>query len=198
MSLISFILFCFFASITPGPANLAIFSVSGSQTLAKSMLFIAGICCGFLAVLLISILPVASVLFLQEDYVYLQMTLQWLSASYLIYLSYNIFKHQGSEELNKVGFFYGIIIHPLSPKAWFFVITSYTTFISTDQANEISYHIYVMIFLVSAMISHLIWYFSGVSIKKKMPRIYTTLLNKAISLILIAIVLFSLLIDIIK
>lgn len=194
MSLISFILFCFAASLTPGPANLAIFSISGSQPLDKSIRFIAGICCGLLAVLLLALLPVFGVFFIQDDSGIVQLILQCAGAVYLLYFSYQIFKNQSMETCSEAGFFHGLWIHPLSAKAWFFVMSAYTMFIEGRETllSLLPLINYIIIFFLSAIFSHTLWCIFGIVVMSRLSASYQKRLNQALALLLAAVVIYTL------
>ncbi|ROS01089.1 threonine/homoserine/homoserine lactone efflux protein [Sinobacterium caligoides] len=193
MSILSFFLFSFMASITPGPANIALLTASGSKNFSGAATFLAGICSGFALVLLVSILPFSGVSLLPEGIKSgFISVIQILGAVYLIYISFVMLRQHVDERDTSLGFFHGLLIHPLSPKAWFFVVSAYSTFIDFDNTGVLGVALYVFIFLCSAIVAHWVWLLSGYVMKGALNEGQLVLINKVLCSGLLALSLYML------
>ena len=94
-------------------------------------------------------------------------TLKILSAIYILWLSYKIANTRitikGLPE-NPPGFFSGLIVHPLNPKAWGMIVTGYTSFINS-QVSTLSAILIISFTLMSMqIILHPLWCWGGQSL----------------------------------
>ena len=189
MSLISFSLFALIASITPGPANIAILSVSAASPFRVGVLFVVGICIGLSVVLLASLLPLMGLVTISLNS-FLVNTIKIGGACFLLYISYQLYKRNSLSSNKKIGFLHGLIIHPTSIKAWAFVLSAYTLFIDAESFNTITGLIYASIFLLISFFSHSTWLLLGLIIKNKLSEKKIIFVNKILSLSLAATVIY--------
>ncbi|AXW86076.1 hypothetical protein AU509_16210 [Lonsdalea britannica] len=153
---IAFFIFSFVASITPGPANIAIFSQSSKSDWKKTIPFSLGITTGFGVVLYASAYIYLSGAQEDERIMYL---LKILGSIYLLWISYQIIRSSPDlpSEANKptLSFASGLLIHPLSYKAWLFAILSYSSFVAGAYRQHIV--VYAVLFFISSIISLIPW-----------------------------------------
>lgn len=196
MPLISFAVFCMAASITPGPANIAILSVAeGNHGFKQALPFVSGVCIGFAIVLLACLLPMAGLSLVPAGISQpILTTIQIIGSAYLLYIAWKIFNAGGASSAQQVGFWHGLIIHPLSIKAWFFVLSAYSTFIDplAGIANSLGY---ALVFLLCAIIAHSVWLIAGIAIKTQLSDTVSRRINQCLAGLLAAMVLYILLTD---
>lgn len=181
-----FVLFSFFASVTPGPANLAIFSQSCNSKWNQIFLFGLGITIGFAFVLF-----TGAVIYLSGSSTsfYMNNFLKWVGSCYFLYLGVKIFQ----SKVNSIGddnhlksFIKGLLVHPLSYKAWLFVVLAYTSFIPVGLQSNIIY--FGFIFLISSVLSMIPWVIGRYFVGKKMKLSYLNIINRISGITLISLV----------
>ncbi|CAG9298052.1 LysE family translocator [Celerinatantimonas diazotrophica] len=182
-----FILFSFFASVTPGPANLAIFSQSCNSKWKQIFLFCLGVSIGFLFVLFsCGIIYLSGISHVQINYL-----LKLFGSCYFIYLGITIYSTDVShiDNCNQLkSFIKGLFVHPFSYKAWLFVILAYSSFIPPALHTKIIY--FGGIFLLSSIISMIPWIITGYVIGKKINPEKLTIINRISGIALISLVIF--------
>ncbi|MFM2479426.1 LysE family translocator [Celerinatantimonas sp. MCCC 1A17872] len=185
---IPFILFSFFASVTPGPANLAIFSQSCNSKWNHMLLFGLGISVGFAIVLFVGAIIYLSGAKQSEDLSYI---LKFIGSLYFLYLGVMLYR----SKINSVdqgaqlkSFLKGLFIHPLSYKAWLFVVLAYSSFIPPSLQNNILY--FAEIFLVSSIVAMLPWMIGGFVIGKKLNARHLVAVNRLSGVALIGLVVY--------
>ncbi|MFP1739517.1 LysE family translocator [Lonsdalea quercina] len=186
---IAFFIFSFVASVTPGPANISIFSQSSKNNWVKTIPFALGITIGFTIVLYTS------------AYIYLSGTkaddrvmlfLKIIGSLYLLWISYQIIRSStdlsAKENSPSLSFSSGLFIHPLSYKAWLFAILSYSSFVAGEYKQHI--FIYAVIFLISSIISLIPWMILGHIAGHYLSSRKVDLINKISGWILIFLVIY--------
>ena len=162
--IISFSLFALSQVGTPGPANMVLMSTGARYGLRKALPFVFGVIVGKQFIIwplgfgLIGFVAQVAILFT---------TLKILSAIYILWLSYKIantrISIKGLPE-NPPGFFSGLIVHPLNPKAWGMIVTGYTSFINS-QLSTLSAILVISFTLMSMqIILHPLWCWCGQSL----------------------------------
>lgn len=163
-----FALFAFIASVTPGPANIALLTGASRGQLRELVRYSAGILCGFALVLVI-----AAILF-QAGVSMAGPALLWLKiigCLYFLWLAWQILNaplpdgtadDQGNTAQR---FTAGLLVHPLSYKAWLFVLLSYGTFVGNSGNIDLC----ALIFLLAALISMIPWAVAGYLLKCYTP-----------------------------
>lgn len=183
----AFSVFAFLASVTPGPANLAILAASSRSGARSAGSFVMGILCGFALVLaVVCVLHTVGMEFADS----VRRAIEIVGAIYLIYLGYCVWRSPAPHDVGKeVRFRSGLPIHPLSSKAWIFVITSYVTFATgKDWKTNI---LYAVVFLGAAVIAHLSWLLLGEFSHRKLKDHSLILLNRSAAVVMIAMVVVS-------
>ena len=162
----SFLLYCFVAGITPGPANLC--SLSAAMRYGKRVAFRQwrGLFTGFfidsMAAVLINRL-LGSVL---NQYVGI---LSWVGAAYILWLAWHMLRSSSGEAENDVTypcFRTGLLVQLTNVKVIIFCITALSSFVLpyTDS--------WLVLFLTGAFLPftgpflNLVWLFAGASLQK--------------------------------
>ena len=159
--ILSFTLFALSQVGTPGPANMVLLSTGAKYGLKKAIPFVLGVIfgkqliiwpIGFGLIGVISNMPMVFAF------------LKILSAAYILWLSYKIANLRlDIKDLpgTPPGFFAGLIVHPLNPKAWGMVITGYTSFISTEMSMLSAILTISIILLFTQIVLHPLWCWGG-------------------------------------
>ena len=159
--ILSFTLFALSQVGTPGPANMVLLSTGAKYGLKKAIPFVLGVIfgkqliiwpIGFGLIGVISNMPMVFAF------------LKILSAAYILWLSYKIANLRlDIKDLSgrPPGFFAGLIVHPLNPKAWGMVITGYTSFISNEMSMLSAILTISIILLLTQIVLHPLWCWGG-------------------------------------
>jgi len=159
--ILSFTLFALSQVGTPGPANMVLLSTGAKYGLKKAIPFVLGVIfgkqliiwpIGFGLIGVISNVPMVFAL------------LKILSAAYILWLSYKIANLRlDIKDLSGTppGFFAGLMVHPLNPKAWGMVITGYTSFISNEMSMLSAILTISIILLFTQIVLHPLWCWGG-------------------------------------
>jgi threonine/homoserine/homoserine lactone efflux protein len=159
--ILSFTLFALSQVGTPGPANMVLLSTGAKYGLKKAIPFVVGVIfgkqliiwpIGFGLIGVISNMPMAFAF------------LKILSAAYILWLSYKIANLRlDIKDLSGTppGFFAGLMVHPLNPKAWGMVITGYTSFISNEMSMLSAILTISIILLFTQIVLHPLWCWGG-------------------------------------
>jgi threonine/homoserine/homoserine lactone efflux protein len=186
--LLPFALFAFVSSVTPGPANVAILAKTSRTGFRASLPFVSGVLVGFLAVLVGGLgIYAAGVALTGTALIYLKVG----GAAYLIYLAVGIWLDRARADESFVGMrgvLEGLPIHPLSVKAWLFVLLSYTTFkLDTSTLSVITYP---LAFLLAAVAAHMIWMTLGSALKRQISTRYLQIINRISAVCIAALVIY--------
>jgi threonine/homoserine/homoserine lactone efflux protein len=159
--ILSFTLFALSQVGTPGPANMVLLSTGAKFGLKKAVPFVLGVIfgkqliiwpIGFGLIGVISNMPIVFTF------------LKVISAAYILWLSYKIANLRlDIKDLSGTppGFFAGLIVHPLNPKAWGMIITGYTSFVS-NQLSMLSAILTISIILFfTQIVLHPLWCWGG-------------------------------------
>lgn len=163
MPIDTIMLICLFAVSmigSPGPANMALMAAGARYGYRKSVPFILGTNSGFF---LVGVGVAAGLGTLFELFPAMRITFLFLSAAYILYLAYKIAfqaPKTGNDEA-KAGYWSGIFIHPLNPKAWAMLITAYTQFSSQDLDPIYQFIIIQSIFQTLGLILNSMWCYGG-------------------------------------
>ena len=161
VSIVSFVIFAFTQIITPGPANMIMLTTGARYGFRAALPFVGGVILGKQII----IWPLGLwLLNAAVHWPYLFFLLKYLSACYILWLAWlvaNLRLTKNTEEGSVPGFFAGLWVHPLNPKAWAMIITGFTNFVSPEGSNIASTGIMAACLLVIQMICHPIWTFFG-------------------------------------
>lgn len=146
---------------TPGPANMALMATGARSGLRAALPFVAGVALGKQLV----IWPVGfGLLELQAVLPGVFMVLKWICAAYIVYLAWKIaglrLKRQEASGPTP-GFWAGLLVHPLNPKAWAMVTAGFTGFVSLGTPPVEATAIIAACLLGCQVILHPLWCFAG-------------------------------------
>jgi len=163
---LSFIPFAFSQVATPGPANMAMMATGARFGFRAALPFVAGVILGKQLIIWpigYGIMEVASQVPLLFE------ILKFLSALYIIWLAWrvaNMRLSSGEPSLDAPGFWSGLLVHPLNPKAWAMILVGFTNFVESDTATFYATLYIAGSLLIIQIICHPIWTLFGDRIAK--------------------------------
>jgi threonine/homoserine/homoserine lactone efflux protein len=183
----------FSASMTgsPGPANMALMAVGARYGYVKTLPFLLGTNAGFL---LTGIGVAAGLGTLFEYFPALKITFLILSAVYILYLAYKIaFQDPNfSKGQPRTGFFAGLFIHPLNPKAWAMLITAYSQFTGPGWSAIEQFLIVQSIFQVIGLFLNSFWVYGGGLLNQMIKSSNTMMwINRSLASLMLIVIGFS-------
>jgi len=151
---------------TPGPANMAMMATGARFGFRAALPFVAGVVIGKQLI----IWPIGfGLMGVLSQSPFLFETRKWLSSAYILWLAWKVANLRLSpvKESGQVpGFFHGLAVHPLNPKAWAMITTSFTTFVSPETpALQATVLVAICLFSVQ-LVMHPIWTFAGEAIAR--------------------------------
>lgn len=157
----SFLLFGASQVGTPGPANMALMATGARYGFRAALPFVAGVALGKQLI----IWPVGfGLMELAEAAPDVFAALKWACVAYICWLAWkiaNLRLSPGHDAPNAPGFWAGLIVHPLNPKAWAMIVTGFTNFVS-DGTPALQATATIAICLLSLQIVlHPVWTFGG-------------------------------------
>ena len=163
---LSFIPFAFSQVATPGPANMAMMATGARFGFRAALPFVAGVILGKQLIIWpigYGIMEVASQIPLLFE------ILKFLSALYIIWLAWrvaNMRLSSGEPLADAPGFWSGLLVHPLNPKAWAMILVGFTNFVESDTTTFYATLYIAASLLIIQIICHPIWTFFGDRIAK--------------------------------
>ena len=163
---LSFIPFAFSQVATPGPANMAMMATGARFGFRAALPFVAGVILGKQLIIWpigYGIMEVASQVPLIFE------TLKFLSAIYIIWLAWrvaNMRLSSGESSVDAPGFWSGLLVHPLNPKAWAMILVGFTNFVESDTTTFYATLYIAASLLIIQIICHPIWTLFGDRIAK--------------------------------
>lgn len=184
MNIISFILYCFIVTVTPGPTNIVILSTVQNYGVRAAMIFTYGSVFGF-GILLTSSALLNS--FFANLIPNILIYMQVLGSVYMLYLAYNVYKMDASKNTQSKGtgsFSFGLIIQLLNPKPMIFALTLFPSFVLPYYTSTSALIIFVIAITIIGFISFLLWVAFG-AIFKELLRKYNKIANIIMALFLV-------------
>ena len=146
---------------SPGPASLLLLSVGAKYSFKNSFNFLLGVVLSKQIIIWPLGLGIQYSFTISEN---IKSFFYLISIFYFIFLIYKFFFSNFSKEIKNIykpSFFYGLIIHPINPKAWIMVAVSFSTFTISDY-NILQNIIYIsFVFLIVQFFFHCIWCYFG-------------------------------------
>ncbi|MFI3270367.1 MAG: LysE family translocator [Rikenellaceae bacterium] len=133
---LSFLIFFFVTSITPGPNNITSLTFTLHQGYRNTLPYMLGIISGVFLVffsMAMLLLFAASTSISQALY-----WMRYIGAAYILYLAYRSFMmniNWDNKQSRQPHFFDGFIFQAINPKLYFFSTTVLTSFVNYDQAS---------------------------------------------------------------
>lgn len=163
---LSFIPFAFSQVATPGPANMAMMATGARFGFRAALPFVAGVILGKQLIIWpigYGIMEVASQIPLLFE------ILKFLSALYIIWLAWrvaNMRLSSGEPSVDAPGFWSGLLVHPLNPKAWAMILVGFTNFVESNTTTFYATLYIAASLLIIQIICHPIWTLFGDRIAK--------------------------------
>ena len=170
MNLIDFgvlIPFVLITTFTPGPNNLSCASMSINFGIKKTMNYIYGIVSGFFLLLLLCGF-FSNLLFTALPSV--EPIMRWIGAAYILYLAYGTFRASFSfkEKSDQYlwGFYKGVLLQFLNPKAIIYGLTLYSVFLNPLIGNSLYIILFSLGFALVGLCALLTWVLFGAIINQ--------------------------------
>lgn len=163
---LSFIPFAFSQVATPGPANMAMMATGARFGFRAALPFVAGVILGKQLIIWpigYGIMEVASQIPILFE------ILKFLSAVYIIWLAWrvaNMRLSSGESSVDAPGFWSGLLVHPLNPKAWAMILVGFTNFVESNTTTFYATLYIAASLLIIQIICHPIWTLFGDRIAK--------------------------------
>jgi len=189
MNLIDFgtlIPFVLITTFTPGPNNLSCASMSINFGIKKTMNYIYGIVTGFFLLLLLCGF-FSNLLFTAIPSV--EPIMRWIGAAYILYLAYGTFRVsfslQEKSEQYLWGFYKGVLLQFLNPKAIIYGLTLYSVFLNPLIGNPLYIILFSLGLALVGLCAVLIWAAFGAIINQYLHHLkLRIILNSILSLLL--------------
>ena len=163
---LSFIPFAFSQVATPGPANMAMMATGARFGFRAALPFVAGVILGKQLI----IWPIGyGIMEVASEVPLLFEILKFLSALYIIWLAWrvaNMRLSSGEPSVDAPGFWSGLLVHPLNPKAWAMILVGFTNFVESDTSTFYATLYIAASLLIIQIICHPIWTLFGDRIAK--------------------------------
>ena len=163
---LSFIPFAFSQVATPGPANMAMMATGARFGFRAALPFVAGVILGKQLI----IWPIGyGIMEIASQVPFLFEILKFLSALYIIWLAWrvaNMRLSSGEPSVDAPGFWSGLLVHPLNPKAWAMILVGFTNFVESDTTTFYATLYIAASLLIIQIICHPIWTLFGDRIAK--------------------------------
>lgn len=187
MPLLSFLLFVFVSSFTPGPNNFMAMSLANKYGCKQTFQFCLGVSvgffmialfCSFFNLLLISLLPI------------IKTPLTILGVGYMLYLAYKTLtskNNTGSDENDrneKNLFLIGVLLQFINPKGILYGITVVATFLLPYYHSYFSYLIFSLFLGFVGLMSSCCWSLFG-SLFQKLVMQHSQVFNLVMTLLLV-------------
>ena len=184
--------FALAASISPGPVNIVCLSSGSHYPIAKGLTFVTGATLGFVALFLCigaGLYSLLTVMPLLED------VLRWSGILFLLYLSYQLFQHDGRLNMqgadNAPGFWAGALMQWLNPKAWLASAAGIGAYTNADEAYLL--WLFAALYLPICWLSLASWVYAGAFLKRYIRRPLVLLsINRTLAACLVVSALFLL------
>lgn len=185
MPLLSFLLYIFVTSFTPGPNNIMAMLFANEYGLKKTIKFCLGVGTGFLIVMLLC----SYFNILLENFIpKIEFFMEILGAIYMIYLAIKIFlskdDNKNNNEDRNNSFFMGMILQFINPKGILYGITAIATFILPYHDSNFSIILYSIFLAFVGFLGTFSWSLFG-SVFQKFLSKYRSQFNLIMALLLV-------------
>ena len=151
------VVFAVSMTFTPGPANLTLLGTSVQLGIRSTLPLMAGVVTGFVINALAICVGLGSVF---QQFPVMVTFIKVAGTFYILYLAYSLWRvrHAEARRASAVapGFFKGILVHPLNPKAWLMLIIAYSQFVSPDRVVTDSLAL-IVVFCLSGLAANSLW-----------------------------------------
>lgn len=185
MPLLSFLLFVFVTSFTPGPNNIMAMLFANKYGLRKTIRFCIGVGVGFFVIMLMC----SYFNLLLENFIpKIEFTMTILGAIYMVYLALKIITSKNNDKDNEVdknnSFLTGMLLQFVNPKGILYGITTISTFILPYHTSNFSLLFYSFFLAFIGFMSTFCWSMFG-SIFQTFLSKYRSQFNVIMALLLV-------------
>ncbi|WP_025686162.1 LysE family transporter [Paenibacillus maysiensis] len=185
MPLLSFLLYVFVTSFTPGPNNIMAMLFANKFGLKKTIRFCLGVGAGFFVIMLLS----SYFNLLLENFIpKIQFVMTILGAAYMLYLAIKIIMSKDNGKDNDGGknnsFLTGMLLQFINPKGILYGITAISTFILPYHHSNFSLILYSLFLAFVGFMSTFCWSVFG-SVFQKFLSKYRSQFNIIMALLLV-------------
>ncbi|MEK4476227.1 LysE family translocator [Paenibacillus sp. FSL R7-0048] len=169
MNIVSFLLYCFIVTFTPGPTNIVILSTVNNFGSKKAMRYTYGATIAFGMLLAVSaVLNTALITIIPKILIYMQI----IGSLYMLYLGYQISKMNTSKSsTNQTGTFSsGFFMQFLNPKVIIFTLTVLPNFIMPYYDSVPVISISVAVVTLIGFLAFATWVLFGTIFKEFLQR----------------------------
>ncbi|MEM8655655.1 MAG: LysE family translocator [Pseudomonadota bacterium] len=146
---------------TPGPANMALLATGARYGFGAALPFVVGVALGKQFI----IWPVGfGLMQLADQAPWVFETLKWVSAAYIVWLAWKVSQLRlgpSNDAPKAPGFFAGLIVHPLNPKAWAMIVAGFTGFVTPGTDPFYATAMIGGILLATQVVLHPLWTLAG-------------------------------------
>ena len=174
---------------TPGPANMLLMTAGANAGLRASFPLLAGVTLGKLFVHLCLALGLWQII---ERFPVVLLVMKVAGACYIVWLAWKVLHLKIKKGAMTAGFFAGLVVHPLNPKAWAMVASAYGQFIDADSGWWLQTFIIAVVFFFWQCIAHTFWCWSGATAAHALGERRQTQLMFVLSAAMVGAVLWSL------
>jgi len=169
MDFISFLIYCFIVTFTPGPTNIVILSTVHNYGTKKAMEYTYGATIAFGLLLALSAVLNTVILSVIPKVL---VGMQIVGTIYMLYLAYQIYKNDTPELANhKTGtFISGFLMQFLNPKVLLFAMTVIPTLVLPYYTNVSAVSLSVIVITIIGFLAFITWVLFGVIFKKFLQR----------------------------
>ncbi|MGC6518158.1 MAG: LysE family translocator [Candidatus Puniceispirillaceae bacterium] len=174
---------------TPGPANMLLMAKGAAFGFRANIPFMIGLVIGKLGINILIACGFGAILTVMPS---VSLVMSLIAGGYLCYLalrSWNL-GVAGAKEPEPVGWREGMIVHPLSPKAWLMATLAYSQFIVGMDGVFARFALAPLSFLIAQLVFHSLWCLLGVGLKTTFGT--SPYINRGLILITIAVVIWAL------
>lgn len=151
---------------TPGPANMALMATGARYGFRAAIPFVAGVALGKQLV----IWPVGfGLMEIADRMPWVFTTMKYLCAGYIMWLAWkvaNLRLAPSNAPAKAPGFWAGLIVHPLNPKAWAMIVGGFTAFVTPGTPVVQATATIAAVLLACQIILHPLWTLAGDAIAK--------------------------------
>lgn len=158
--ILAFAVFVLIMTWTPGPGNLAMMAIGQTYGLRRAMGFLAGTVAGFTALNVLVAFGLGKAMDASPVAVW---TVRILGSGYIVYLAWRIISAQAKTQrsVRPLGFWEGLLIHPVSPKSWAMSAVGFSQFADPGQPLALQAAVFVGTFFCGQFSAHLAWCAAG-------------------------------------
>ncbi len=161
VAVVAYLIFAASQVGTPGPANMALMATGARFGFRAALPFVAGVALGKQLI----IWPIGfGLMELAERMPMAFDVLKWASIAYICWLAWkvaNLRLKAGGDVSEAPGFFAGLWVHPLNPKAWAMIVTGFTSFVAEGTPTLQATATIAACLFALQLVLHPMWTFAG-------------------------------------